>query len=80
MRGVGGTFKLDESGQIIDFKEIFNTYMIPPEEVIKLGPHFLSIMVEHTHIPADSDLWKKIEFPNDASFYDTEIFEWSYSQ
>ena len=80
MRGIGGTFKLDESGQIIDFKEIFNTYMITPEEVIKLGPRFFSIMVEHTHIPTDSDLWKKIEFPNDASFYDTEIFEWSYSQ
>jgi len=79
-RGVGGKFRLSESGQISDFEETFNTYMISSEEIIKLGPKFISTLVEFDTIPSDSDLWKKIEFPNDASFYDKEIYEWSYKR
>ncbi len=79
-RGVCGKFRLDATGKIAAFEELFNTPIMPEEEVAKKGKVLFAEVLktggfDKYHLNKDF-----IEFPDERTFYDKEILEWSYKK
>ena len=79
-RGVCGKFRLDEAGKIIDFEELFNTPMIPEEEAVKKGEEMFAWLVKKGDFKKYYLNKEYIEFPDERSFYDKKLLEWSYKK
>jgi hypothetical protein len=76
LRGVGGSFFLDEKKGIYSFKEIFNTPVGSVEELEKKGDELFAWIIDHDNvneIMLNADL---IEWPTQWSYYDTVRYEW----
>lgn len=76
LRGVGGSFKLDENGKIISFKEIFNTPVGDLNELREKGDELFKWMVKTGHVNEYVKNSDYIEWPNVQSYYDTIRHEW----
>jgi hypothetical protein len=76
IRGVGGSFKLDQNGKILSFKEIFNTPIAAREELNVKGNELFKWMTVHGNV---NDYLKNpdyIEWPDKMTYYDTIQYEW----
>ncbi len=77
-RGVGGYFSLNEEKRISGFVEVFNTPIMPKEEILHVGTELFEEMVKTGNI--DKYLYRKemIEWPDQRTEYDKSINEWVY--
>lgn len=77
-RGVAGRFKLDGNKQVTNYFELFNTPMLPEETVISHGQEIFPEIVKTGDFESFKENSEYIEFPSAQSWYDAEIYEWSY--
>lgn len=76
IRGVGGFFKLNENGEIISFREVFNTPIATNAELDIKGLELFKWMTVHQNV---NDYLKNpdyIEWPDKMTYYDTIQYEW----
>ncbi len=78
VRTVGGKFKLNYNYSITDFREIFNTPMLPDNEARVKGALIFNQLMEEGYLGHYYLNSSYIEFPNSDCFYDTASKEWSY--
>lgn len=76
LRGVGGSFFLDEKKSIYSFKEIFNTPVGPAEELNKKGDKLFAWIIDHDNVNEIMFNAELIEWPTQWSYYDTVQYEW----
>lgn len=76
IRGVGGTFKLNEDGKIIWFREVFNTPVAALPQLQERGQELFIRMVKTGNIDDYIKHPDYIEWPNDMTYYDTLRHEW----
>lgn len=78
VRGVAGKFKLADDLSLLEFEEIFNTPMLPEEEVLSKGEYLWQDLMHYGHV--DRYFLNKgfIEFPDERCRYDFEKKEWRY--
>jgi hypothetical protein len=74
-RGVGGYFKMNSENQIINFREIFITPILPEEEVRSKGKYLFDKMVKG-EIDEYLKMKSYVQWPNEVSRYDTTTYEW----
>lgn len=78
-RGVGGRFRLAQDTRIYDFEEIYNTPILPEEEIRKRGRLVFKEMVENKgNIDRYVDDKGLVEWPDDRLRYDRQKKEWRY--
>ena len=77
-RGVGGRFKLGESFQLIDFEEIFNTPILPEQELVEVGRTLFVELITTGNIDRYLNNRSLIEWPDDRLMYDRVKKEWRY--
>lgn len=77
-RGVGGSFKLGGDLALLEFREIFNTPMLPPDTIRARGKYLWDDLLHYKH--TDRYFLNKdyIEFPNENCAYDFVLKEWRY--
>jgi hypothetical protein len=76
IRGVGGSFKMDNDGKISSFREIFNTPITTKEQLEVKGAELFNWMTTHGNV---NDYLKNpdyIEWPNQMTYYDTVQHQW----
>jgi hypothetical protein len=73
-RGVGGYFKSDD-GKITGFREVFVTPVMSEQEVNDKGAFLFDKMVTG-EIDEYLKMKTYVQWPNEASMYDTVIYEW----
>ncbi len=76
IRGVGGTFRLNEKGKIVSFKEVFNTPIAALPELQQRGEELFNRMVKQGNV---NDYLKHpdyIEWPDKITYYDTIQHQW----
>ncbi len=76
LRGVGGTFRLDENGRIVRFREVFNTPVGSRSFLEKTGEELFAHMVKHGNVDAYLLNDAMLEWPNAWTYYDTTRYEW----
>lgn len=78
VRGVAGKFKLADDLSLLEFEEIFNTPMLPEEEVLSKGEYLWQDLMYYDNV--DRYFLNKgfIEFPDERCRYDFEKKEWRY--
>ena len=76
LRGVGGSFKMNNDGKIYSFKEVFNTPIATQEQLDVKGAELFKWMTRHGNV---NDYLKNpdyIEWPSQMTYYDTIQYEW----
>ncbi len=77
-RGVGGWFRTNEVMDMVEFVEVFNTRVLPEQELwdkgLELFEHMLANGDVESHPQRDS--W--VEWPDERLKYDREKREWRY--
>ena len=76
-RGVGGYFKVADHYQLAGFREIFVTPELPEKEVKERGGFLFDEMVK-SNIAKYIRMPSYVQWPNDASEYDTIGYEWKF--
>ena len=76
IRGVGGTFKLDEQGKIKHFREVYNTPVASLDVLKARGGELFIKMVKRGHIDDYLKNPDYIEWPDKMTYYDTLQYEW----
>jgi len=76
LRGVGGSFFLNENNSIYSFKEIFNTPVGSVEELKKKGDELFAWIINHDNVNEIMLNTELIEWPTQWSYYDTIRYEW----
>lgn len=79
-RGVGGKYKLGEDMTLLDFEEIFNTPMMPEEEIREKGRYLWADIVRFKHVDRYFLNKPYIEFPDERTRYDKAKKEWTYEK
>jgi hypothetical protein len=74
-RGVGGYFRLTQDFTFSEFRELFVTPILPAEEV-KGRCSFLFEEMINGNLKKYEKMSTYIQWPNDASYYDTSTYEW----
>lgn len=77
-RGVLGTFRRDENGKIVAFREVLNTTVGDEERIRQLGEKLMSAFLLNQNMDqllADRSI---VEWPDSMLYYDTLMFEWRY--
>jgi hypothetical protein len=77
-RGTGGRFKISGQSEIYEFEEIFNTPVLPEEELIDKGKILFLEMINSGNIAKYSGNIEYIEWPDDRLKYDRLRNEWRY--
>jgi hypothetical protein len=77
-RGVGGKFRLGKNLQLIDFEEVFNTPILPEQELFEVGQTLFIEMINTGNIDRYINNRNLIEWPDDRLKYDKEKKEWRY--
>lgn len=77
-RGVGGKFRLTEDMQITELEELFNTPVMPNEEIISKGREIFEEMVSTGNIEKFLKNKDYIEWPDERLKYDKNKNEWRY--
>jgi hypothetical protein len=75
-RAAGGYFSLDSTGQIVRFVEVFNTTILPVDELTEKGIPLFRMMIKTGNIDPFLRDRKLIEWPSETSHYDQELNEW----
>ena len=77
-RGVGGKFKLTEDLQIAELEELFNTPVMPYEEIISKGRTIFEEMIVTGNVEKFLKDKDYIEWPDGRLKYDKSKNEWRY--
>jgi hypothetical protein len=77
-RGVGGKFRLTEDMQITELEELFNTPVMPNEEIILKGRKIFNEMITNGNIEKYLNDKDYIEWPDERLKYDKVKNEWRY--
>lgn len=77
-RGVGGRFKITAHLKLYDFEEIFNTPVLPEENLIDIGKILFHEMINSGNVDKYSGNIEYIEWPDDRLKYDRIKNEWRY--
>ncbi len=77
-RGVAGTYYLNSEGKITDFFEVFNTPLLPEEEIKEKGKILFKELIEKGSVESYIGNIEWVEFPYENSYYDTTNYEWAY--
>jgi hypothetical protein len=77
-RAVGGYYLIVEDDSITDFTEVFNTTIMPVEELKLKGLELFESMVRNGDIDEYFQDRQLIEWPSSRSVYDKTINEWVY--
>jgi hypothetical protein len=76
----GGRLKSDESGNLEDYEEIFRTWKMTPDTLVKRGKILFKKMVAGEDLtkyyPQNSGGTEYIEFPDDRTYYDKTTRKW----
>lgn len=76
IRGVGGTFRRDASGKIVNFKETFNTPVAALPDLQTRGEELFRKMVKYGNVNDYLRHPDYIEWPDAMTYYDTIQHEW----
>lgn len=76
IRGVGGTFRIDQNGKIISFRELFNTPVATLPELQQRGKELFNRMIKYGHVNEYLKHPDYIEWPDKITYYDTIQHEW----
>ncbi|MFN8342379.1 MAG: hypothetical protein U0V64_11975 [Cyclobacteriaceae bacterium] len=74
-RAVGGTFRLEGQSQLLDFREVFVTPILPFDELQTRSRFLFDEMVKGTIKPYLA-MTSYVQWPNAASYYDSVSYEW----
>jgi hypothetical protein len=77
-RGVGGVFRLNEQGEIMDYDEIWVTPIIPAEDVKRFADYFWPEFLKTGFVATYASMPNMVEFPGELSYYDQQFLEWRY--
>lgn len=77
-RGVGGKFRLTEDMQITELEELFNTPVMPNEEIISKGREIFEEMIVSGNVEKYLKDKNYIEWPDDRLKYNKIKNEWRY--
>lgn len=77
-RGVGGKFRTNEALEMVEFEEIFNTPVMPKDQLEQTGRILFEEMIATGNVDAFTHDRKQIEWPDERLKYDTEKREWRY--
>jgi hypothetical protein len=77
-RGVGGRFRTNQALEMVEFEEIFNTRILPEQELIEQGAILFEEMVNTGNVDAYLENKELIEWPDGRLFYSLEKREWRY--
>lgn len=76
----GGKMKFDEAGKLIAYKEVFRTWKMVPDTLVKRGMFLFDKMVKGEELTPyytkNSPTVEYIEFPDDLNYYDTAMRRW----
>lgn len=77
-RGVGGKFRMNENLELYEFEELFNTPVMPYDQIIAKGREIFAEMINTGNV--DNYVRRKdfIEWPDDRLKYDKQKNEWRY--
>ncbi len=77
-RGVGGKFRMNTNLELYEFEELFNTPVMPYDQIIAKGREIFVEMINTGNV--DNYVRKKdfIEWPDDRLKYDKQKNEWRY--
>lgn len=78
VRTVGGIFQLNSDNKITYFQEVFNTPMLPEHEARVKGALIFKQWKETGHIGQYFGNSAYVEFPDERTYYNPELLEWSY--
>ncbi len=77
-RGVGGKFRLTEDLQIYELEELFNTPVMPYEEIVLKGREIFAEMLATGNVERFLKNKDYIEWPDERLKYDKIKNEWRY--
>ncbi|MCS6824743.1 MAG: hypothetical protein NZ529_10640 [Cytophagaceae bacterium] len=73
---IGGRFKKDKNGKVIQFEEIFNTWKMKPDELEEKSFALFDYMVKNGNVDPFMKEEYLIEFPDDKVYYDKKECRW----
>jgi len=77
-RGVGGWFRTNQAMDMVEFVEVFNTRVLPEDELWDKGLQLFEHMVANGDVESHPDRQLWVEWPDDRLKYDREKREWRY--
>lgn len=80
IRGVGGRFKMNQSGEIIAFEEVFNTPVAALPELRSRGEELFNRLVKWGNVDDYLKHPDYVEWPDEMTYYDTLQHEWLIRQ
>jgi hypothetical protein len=78
-RAVGGSFKMKGNFQLSGFREVFVTPTLTENEALTKGAFLFDEMVKG-EIEKDLKMQSYVQWPNEASYYDTTSYEWKLKE
>lgn len=78
LRGVGGRFKIRQDLSLYEFEELFNTPVLPEEELITRGRSLFMEMIYSGNVDKYLENKDYIEWPDERLKYDKIKNEWRY--
>jgi hypothetical protein len=79
-RGAAGKYKIGPNLELLHFQEIFNTPMLPVEEIREKGKYLWADLMHFKHVDRYFLNKDYIEFPDERARYDTTLKEWTYTK
>jgi len=76
IRGVLGTFRMDDQGKIYSFREILNTPIAPLPVLQQRGEELFNSLVKRGHVDDYLKHPDYVEWPDKITYYDTIQYEW----
>ncbi len=77
-RAVGGWYNLNDSNEISHLVEVFNTHIMPVDDLKTIGLTLFEEMIASGAIELSVERKSIIEWPDDRTFYNDSINEWVY--
>jgi len=77
-RGVGGWFRTNETMEMLEFAEVFNTRIMPEHELWDKGLDLFEHMVAHGDVEDHPQRAPWVEWPDERLKYDLDKREWRY--
>jgi len=77
-RGVGGRLRTNERLELVEFEEVFNTPVLPEEELRAIGLMLFEEMVATGNVDRHLNDRQLVEWPDDRLKYSQEKREWRY--
>lgn len=80
----GGRFKMNERDSVVEYEEIFRTWKMPLDTLIRRGGLLFDKMVKgeslEPYVTKNSNGVEFIEFPDDNVYYDKKMRKWKSKQ